>query len=140
MSLKRVIHQWYNCFKQLEAIYLQPKLALLLILDTVYAHICCTHLYNQITLMYSYFKQLSLMLHQLTLIRLVSMMCFNSKAMPTNDTDYVWHVGCRICLTNHMESISHHITLLIIIINGLQGGNIHMHMYACIQTSAQKLF
>ena len=30
--------------------------------------------------------------HWLTLIRLVSMMCFNYKAMPTNDTDHKCHI------------------------------------------------
>ena len=33
---------------------------------------------------------------------------FDSKVMPTNDTDYTCHIhkSCRTCLTNHMGSTS----------------------------------
>ena len=42
-------------------------------------------------------------------------MCFNSKVVPTNDTDYSCHIKVvKLCLGNHMRSISHHITLLTI--------------------------
>ena len=48
---------------------------------------------------------------QLTLIRLIFMMCFNCKAMPTNNMDYSCHYrSCRSCLTDHLGSMSHHIT------------------------------
>ena len=48
---------------------------------------------------------------------------------PTNDTDYNCH---RTYLTNHMGSISHHITPLVI--NSLGGGHTHKHAYRRLQT------
>ena len=49
---------------------------------------------------------------------------FNSKATPTNDTDNSCLKSCRTCLTNHMGSISHHSTSLVI--NSLGGGHTYI--------------
>ena len=43
--------------------------------------------------------------HWLTLIRFVSLPCFNSKAMPTDTADYSCHIKhCRTCFVNHIGS------------------------------------
>ena len=49
--------------------------------------------FHEITIIHQYF----------TLIVLVSTMQINTKAMPTNGTDYSCHINksCRICLTKH---------------------------------------
>ena len=40
--------------------------------------------------------------------------------------------SCRTCLTNHMGSMSHHITILVI--NSLRTGQTHKHTYKDIRT------
>ena len=60
-------------------------------------------------------------------------MCTNSKATPINDNDYSCHNNsCRTCLTKRMESISRHITLLVI--NSLGGGDTHTQTHTHTHT------
>ena len=54
------------------------------------------------------------------------MTCMNAYVTLTKDTDYSCHI--KAYLTNHMESISRHITSLVI--NGLGGGQTHTHAHA----------
>ena len=70
---------------------------------------------------------------QLTLIRLVSMMLINAKAMSTNNTDYSCYVykSCRANLT--VGSLSCHITPLV---NSSLGG-IHTHMHTDVHRQKQ---
>ena len=67
----------------------------------------------------------------------VSTMHFNCKAIPTNDTDYSCHIKAvyRTCLTNHIGSISHHITLLII--TSLRDGHTHTCTHIDTHTHTQ---
>ena len=52
------------------------------------------------------------------------MMHINAKATPIIDTDYSYHITA-VEQTNHMGSISHHITPLVI--NSLGGGHTNTH-------------
>ena len=55
------------------------------------------------------------------------MVCMEAKATPTNDTNYSCHIkATELILTNHMWSISHHITPLVI--NSLRA-NTHTHRH-----------
>ena len=57
--------------------------------------------------------------------------------MPTNDIDYNCHIKAmhRTYLTNHMGSISHHITPLVI--NNLGGGHTHTHTHTNTHTNVR---
>ena len=59
----------------------------------------------------------------------------NTKAMPINDKQLPYK-SCRSCLANHIGSILHHITPLVI--NSLRGGDTHTHAHACIHTDTHK--
>ena len=67
---------------------------------------------------------------------LLSMIYFNSKAAPTNDTNYSYCTIIKVAarLTNHVGFISHHITPLVI--NSFKGRYTHAHtyMHACTHT------
>ena len=68
---------------------------------------------------------------------LVSTTHTKSKATPINDNNYSCHNYncCRTCLTNRMESISCHITPLVI--NSLGSGHTHTHTHTQTQTKTQ---
>ena len=69
----------------------------------------------------------------LTLIGLVSMTLMDAYVTPTNNIDYSCLIkAIELVLTNHMGSISHHITPLVI--NSLGDG----HTHARIQTFADR--
>ena len=61
------------------------------------------------------------------------MMCMYAKATPANNIDYIHlpYKSHRSYLTNHMESISHHITPLAI--NSLRADT-HTHTHKCKHT------
>ena len=53
-------------------------------------------------------------------------------AAPTNDIDYSCHINHGTYSTNHMGSISHHITPLVI--NSLGGRHTHKHANTILRT------
>ena len=55
--------------------------------STTSCYLCTTTLANLTVSVMAYIRSTYLIL-----IRLVSMMCYNSKAMATNDTDYSYHI------------------------------------------------
>ena len=75
---------------------------------------------------------------QLTLIRLVSMIHFTSKATPTNDTDYSCHIKVvEFVFTTCMGLISYQIMSLAI--NSLRADTqIDKQIHTNTQTSTQK--
>ena len=60
---------------------------------------------------------------------LLSMICFNSKAMTTNHNNYSCHIKAvaRIFPTSHMQSISHHV--MVLVFNNLKDEDIHIHTH-----------
>ena len=64
--------------------------------------------------------------YSLLLIRFVSMMHLNYKAMPTNSTDYRCHVKVhRTCLTNHMGP--YHVTSCYYIVSNNLGADTYTY-------------
>ena len=63
---------------------------------------------------------------------LVSTTCTNSKDTPLSNNDYSYHItAIELVLTNHIGSISRHITSLVI--NSLRNGYTHKHTYRRLQ-------
>ena len=56
---------------------------------------------------------------------LVSMMCFNSKATPTTDNNYSWHIKVVELVYNQ----SYRVHIMQQIINSLRGGHTNTHTH-----------
>ena len=56
--------------------------------------------------------------------RLVSMMCFNCKAVPTHDTNHTQLPDTKVVETNHMGSVSCHACIKPLVFNSL-GADTH---------------
>ena len=100
-----VVPQWYICINNITSLITQNHLRICSPCQLFLEHHTTPTLITEALCLVTYVQ---LTLQKLTAIRLVSTTCFNSKAIPTNDTDYSCHIhkSFRTHLTNHTRFIS----------------------------------